>query len=69
MKKIALKSILVLGVLSMMQGCASVNSDSHFSFRAKGYKTKEEMEKSGQMNDNVTCVVDYAGVSWCKEDK
>ena len=69
MKKIALKSILVLGTLSMMQGCASANSNSHLSFRSKGYRTREEMETTIQKGGDYLCVVDYAGVSWCKEDK
>ena len=65
MKKIALNSILILGVLGMMQGCASTHSIS--SFKQQGYKTKEEMEKMGK--ENITCIVDYGKTSWCKKNK
>ena len=67
MKKIALNSVLVLGVLGMMQGCASTHTTANF--KQQGYQTREEMENSGKKNKNVTCVVDYENKSWCKQDK
>lgn len=66
MKKVILKAVLVLGVFSMMQGCANVNSN-RFSYKDRGYKTLEEMQKSGEKN--FYCEVDYSGISWCKKNK
>ena len=52
MKKIALNSVLVLGVLGMMQGCASTHTTANF--KQQGYQTREEMENSGKKNKNIT---------------
>lgn len=62
MKKIALKLILVLGIFTIMQGCANTQSVMRSPFeQSQGYKPKEEA------GDNVeTCVVDYSGATWCR---